>query len=227
MPGPLTKLKLIYQSYFPEHYNSEIQDLNSWNLEFEKKYWDNNLSNDNLKELHAKLKYLKYFEFISSYNVNIFDHKIADFGGGPYGGVLPLVFGTKKFLIDLMDVDTEFLAKQNVQAIKSSFSDFIEFSGTLDVIFCLEALDHLSNMLEFERSVSILSSYIKPKGLFFFEMPIRSLPTDGHPISLKVYSRKSLIKIFENHGFTLIHKVSYGPSFGSPNSFLAVFSKND
>jgi 2-polyprenyl-3-methyl-5-hydroxy-6-metoxy-1,4-benzoquinol methylase len=224
IPGYITLLKLIFNSiYYKLNKNEKFKK--SWDVEFENNYWDNNLSNNNLNELHAKLKFMNYFEIISEYSLNIQEHYVADFGGGPFGGVLPLVFGSKKFLVDLIDVNLNVINSEKIIPIKASFTDQINLPLKLDVIFCLEALDHLNDMNEFRKSVNNISNSLKNGGLFFFEMPIRNRATDGHPISLAQYSRNSIVDIFRQNGFKVIHKINFGPSFGSPNSFIVVCKK--
>jgi 2-polyprenyl-3-methyl-5-hydroxy-6-metoxy-1,4-benzoquinol methylase len=222
-PGIISILKHYADHLFNSKYSNE--DKSEWDISFENNYWDNNLSNNNFQELHAKLKYLNYFEIISSNNIDLNSHIVADYGGGPYGGVLPLVYGTEKYLIDLIDTDKEFLAKNNIKHIKSSFTNSINLEKKFDVIFCCEALDHLPNMILFEDAVKEMIFQLKESGLLFFEMPIRFNPINGHPISLKDYSRNIIVKMFKKYSLEPVHRVNIGPSFGSPYSFICVFKK--
>lgn len=222
-PGLISILK-HYSNYLIASKSSD-EYKSEWDISFENNYWENNLSNNNFQELHAKLKYLKYFEIISSMNIDINSHIVADYGGGPYGGVLPLVYGTEKYLIDLIDADKEFLSKNSIQHIRSSFTNSINLEKKFDIIFCCEALDHLPNMILFEDAVKEMESQLKKLGFLFFEMPIRANPINGHPISLKVYSRDFIVKIFKKYNLYPIHRVNIGPSFGSPFSFICVFKK--
>jgi hypothetical protein len=53
----------------------------------------------------------------------------------------------------------------------------------VDVLFCLEALDHCQDMAHFYQSQAELARILRPKGLLFFMLPARDTQKehDGHP----------------------------------------------
>ncbi|MGC6415165.1 MAG: hypothetical protein ACON5K_10720 [Bacteroidia bacterium] len=192
--------------------------VENWNSEFENIYWDRN-HESNPKELCGKLHALQYFK-----NVQLL-HKvpeaISDVGGGVNGGVLPLLNAKRKDLFDplkpiLSGIDSHgYLA----DAIPDKFSNY-------DVVFCLEALDHCSDSENFYKSLERVCGLVKSHGLLFFEIPIRKSPVNGHPVSLKDFSRQAIKNFIVECGFILIDGYDYGPNFNSPRSFGIVALKS-
>ncbi len=191
--------------------------VHSWNAEFETTYWDNN-HKSNPKELCGKLLALNYFK-----NIQILDAvptKIADVGGGVNGGVLQLFNAENKDLFDPL--------KPNLRDISSHAylaSEIPPHFSNYDVIFCFEALDHCSDMNDFILSLNRICSMVRDGGLLFFEMPIRKLPVNGHPISLKDYSRRGIKNLIMKAGFNIVDGYNFGPNFNSPRSFGIVAHK--
>jgi SAM-dependent methyltransferase len=192
-----------------------------WTEQFETGYWRDEASN-NYRELMGKLHTLRYFQFLQ--HLAEAPANVVDVGGGPQGGVLTIIGATnRKVLVDPLTPQSSLPA--GIEHIKSLADEIAIESGTFDVVFCLEALDHCPDTTSFERSVLELARITRKSGLLFFEMPIRPYPINGHPISLLQFSRDDIEKLFRAVGCSAVFRYDYGPCFGSPPSFGLVMIK--
>jgi hypothetical protein len=192
--------------------------VEKWNSEFENVYWDSNHETNPI-ELSGKLHALRYFR-----NVQLLDkvpEAISDVGGGVNGGVLPLLNAKQKDLFDPLKPSLAGIESHGylADAIPHKFSNY-------DVVFCLEALDHCSDRENFYKSLERVCGLVRPQGLLFFEIPIRKSPVNGHPVSLKDFSRQDIKRFIVECGFILVDGYDYGPNFNSPRSFGIVALKS-
>lgn len=177
--------------------------LNKWSLELEMNYWDNHD-----KEYHIKDTERVYNEFdvnkIISDNVDINKVKIVvEVGGGAYGGALRfLPIDAKKYSIDLLtDI---FLAKGNIpigiNCIKGDFSNLPIDTGTADMVFAWEVLDHAITEKHFNDGVKELCRIMKPGAMLFFNHPLFTEPRQGHVI---IKNRDDIVDLFVDEGLNI------------------------
>lgn len=74
-------------------------------------------------------------------------------------------------------------------------------SSSVDLLICIEALDHCHDMDEFRDSCKEMSMLLKPEAMMIFMLPARSGPTTGHPCNP---SSKECEKIFADCGLHVV-----------------------
>ena len=176
--------------------------LGKWSPEFEMKYW--NARNDDDGFYIKDIKRL-YDEFdVDKFIVDNIDtstiKNVVEVGGGAYGGALRFFpLSVKKYAIDLsMDL---FLKKgkipKSISCIKADFSDIPINSGTAEVVFAWEVLDHALTDNHFYAGIDELCRIMRPGAVLFFNQPLHSEPRNGHTV---VKTKAEIIAAFVSRG---------------------------
>lgn len=83
--------------------------------------------------------------------------------------------------------------------------------GTVDLLICIEALDHCEGMKQFGQSQAELARVLKDGGALLFMLPARDHPCDGHPCcppSIEIVER------FDSIGLSVVRS-DFGRSEGT------------
>ena len=160
----------------------------AWSPEYELKYWRE--ETDNLQLLRHKMRELCVFDFAP---VN--PRTVAEIGGGKYGGYLRYYgCGKQRFLVDpLADHFGDY--PDGVKATTGTVTALPFDDGSVDVLFCLEVLDHLPAS-DFPKAVAELKRVLAPGGVLFFHLPLRYEPREGHPLSARDITPEEVLAAF-------------------------------
>ncbi len=149
------------------------------------------------------------YKFIGRYELllgNTKDKIVVDVGSGPKGGILPTLKCKEKIAIDSLFSKYEFLgwvySKQDFIPIISAAEKIPLLNDYADIVFCMNALDHMKN-----PSIAFIemSRILKHNGRLFLSVNLRKEEDRSkcHKICL---NREFLIEMFKENGMKLLHE---------------------
>lgn len=165
-----------------------------WTPEYEMSEWWDKVSAEEWLDIMMK----KMANFNPGVvHCNTIENKIVvDVGGGKYGGALRFFkTNNKLFLVDPLVKQFEPIPWITMLP-GYCHSIPIEY-GTVDVLFCIETLDHCRSLAYFFESIDQIRLVLKLGGIAYFQMPLRDEPIDGHPISAQVINVSKILDAFE------------------------------
>ncbi|MCK4694257.1 MAG: methyltransferase domain-containing protein [Candidatus Cloacimonetes bacterium] len=154
LPRPLKSLLLPFIQLFAKTHLKNYAELNFWKEKWEQE--NHKLSNANYEKIFLAMAEEKDTSFL--------DGKIvADFGCGPRGSLCWAKSASKRIGIDvLVDKYEKFeISKHNIEYIKNTEKSIPLPSDYLDILFTLNAIDHVSN---FDIICREIVRIIKPGG---------------------------------------------------------------
>lgn len=198
--------------------------MEKWNPEYEMEYWNSVTDNGCRNKIMSKYKYFNVDEVVKN-NFEGSPVVAIDIAGGMWGGALQFFDAEKKILIDYLADEFVRIGKMNgdINAVNGDFCNLPLEDDSVDVVFCWEAFDHCNSMDDFRMAQEEVVRVMSKGGLLFFEMPIRTKPIDGHPISLADISRDDIVRGFCK--LKMIKRVDSGPEFESPSPIMLVMKK--
>ncbi|MBI4232787.1 class I SAM-dependent methyltransferase [Candidatus Peregrinibacteria bacterium] len=118
---------------------------------------------------------------------------VCDVGCGPYGGLLPLIHAKHKIGLDPLANAYQQIIKNNEDFIFiNSPGEKIPFcNGTLDAVFCVNALDHARDPYQVLREIYRI---LKRGGYFAFSVDIGGTPQHPHLLLEKDLNKELLDK---------------------------------
>lgn len=175
---------------------------NTWTKEFElSKYWDKIMISPSLvEEYNSEFAKQRQYLKIDNYKLSGI---IMDIGGGAFGGVFNFLdIGSRRILADpLADIFREKFNKipENVEIINAYCKDIALPDKSVDVIFCINTLDHCNSVKDFDKSLFNIERILVNNGLLFFMLPIRDNQIEGHFICNNNVPREDILKYFKNY----------------------------
>ena len=171
-------------------------------IEHELDFWNNNSKYDSLdgfKSFREKYFFRNKNKF-QSIRLDFPDSTVIDIGCGPDGGFLPFVKAKLKIGLDPLakDYAKKYPVDSDILMISSVAEDIPLLSDSIDVCYCINALDHVM------RPYKILDEIyriLKSGGYFAFSVDIGG--SKGHPI--KLYE-KDLDNFFNKKNFRIIER---------------------
>lgn len=194
--------------------------MEKWNPKYEMEYWNGVTDISCKNKIASKYKYFNVDGIIADHFIKTPNIAI-DIAGGMFGGALQYFNANKKILIDYLADEFVKMGKipADVKAQKGNFCNLPFENKTVDVIFCWEALDHCNSLEDFQIAQQEINRVLAPKGILFFEMPIRPKPINGHLISLECINRDEIVNGFNG---TVLKRLDKGPQFKSPNPIMLI-----
>lgn len=111
----------------------------------------------------------------------------VDIGGGAYGGALyfmPRV--NQSILVDALAPEFRSMGKlpSYIDSITADFDNIPLKDEIADIVFAWNVFDHAANSGHFIIGMLEVKRLLKPGGLFFGSFPLRTEPSNGHPVTL-------------------------------------------
>jgi len=110
---------------------------------------------------------------------------VCDIGAGVMGGALALFpYGKDRVIVDLLINEFGNIGKlpEGLWSFDKDFSDTELQENSMGVVFSWEVLDHALNDDHFIQGQKELIRILKPGGLLFFYLPLRSKPKPAHVV---------------------------------------------
>jgi|SRR6185503_11160966 len=186
-----------------------------WIPEYELKWWNEVDEKDYLEKLRAKYDHFQVEKYLHT-----LPNIVLEVGGGKYGGALHFYHkGAQRVLWDPLARNFDRLP--GTFALPGYARDIWIFNDNqVDVIFCIEALDHCQSPEELFESLEELKRVLAPGGYLFFQIPLRLEPIAHHPISLKNVCFQEI----KNRFYGMIVSEQYQSGI-TPNDMYLVINK--
>ncbi|TSA45573.1 class I SAM-dependent methyltransferase [bacterium] len=189
-PGFYTRFGTSYRKWFKTQQDHELN------------FWNDPLKTyplDGFPNLREKLFHLNK-DMFNNLILNFPEGKIADIGCGPELGFLP--YANAKFKIGIDPLANEYQKKykfENDILMISALAETIPLcSGSLDAIYCINALDHMYRPY---KALDEMYRVLKPGGYFALAVDIGG--TKKHPVKIM---EADMDRWFANHSFKIIEK---------------------
>jgi SAM-dependent methyltransferase len=112
----------------------------------------------------------------------------VDIGGGAFGGALHYIRESSRqaILVDALAPEFRAMGKlpPHIDSITADFDDIPLKDEIADVLFAWNVFDHATSNEHFILGMLEAKRLLKPGGLFFGSFPLRTKPSNGHPVTL-------------------------------------------
>lgn len=194
-------------------------ELAKWSKDYElSHYWDVIDRQDYLNQMAIKMNRLRVDRFAPAVNPQV----CVDVGGGKYGGALHFYTkGRHRVVVDAL-ADT-FEPIDGISFLPGYSNSLPIAANSVDVLFCIECLDHCDDFLDLFESLAQLTHVLAPGGILFFQMPLRAAPIEGHPVSSLIVEPGQIIDFLNGPGFELLYRDQISGT--SPRDLYLVIKK--
>lgn len=188
---------------------------------YRKQYWKKNIKElDKNQSLNyfLNLRAISQRDFIGKKNINNFS-KILDIGAGPSSCCLSLKEYNNQIEIYTIEESNDFdeyYFKNNINLISKTFPFISEENLKFDYIHMSHVLEHF---LSLDEVLKNLEQIIKKNGIIFIEVPncskeywLNHVNDEPH---IYFFSKKSLLKIFNNDKYDIIKLEACGESWSN------------
>lgn len=166
-------------------------------------YWDKVVASKELTEKYAR----ELKEDLARFPLELMPTQLktlVDVGAGAFGGILPYFpHAERKIMVDPLALT--FKERYGYTAEFECLEGYCRHlpleDESVDVLFCIETLDHCNSVEEFGKSVAELKRVLKTGGLLFFMLPLRAVAREGHFISLQNMPRRDVLDLFNDMRF--------------------------
>jgi Methyltransferase domain. len=173
-----------------------------WTKEYEiTTYWDKVIASEYLTSVYFR----ELKDDLNFFNLRLIPEavdKVVDVGAGAFGGIFSLLdIGKNKIIVD--PIATEFRDKYgkistDIECIDGYCQALTLADDSIDVLFCIEALDHCNSVEELYQSIREIKRVVKIGGLVFFMMPVRPKEIEGHPLHIGIVKPDDIFRQFSD-----------------------------
>lgn len=180
-----------------------------WSPEFELEYFSGLEDGELLSRHKAHADIFGLYAAVGKHAVKEPLH-VLEVGCGGIGGMLSVFAGGEhRYAIDPLADEYDRLTpdaktKSNFTWVKA-FAHLLPFNtGTADILFCIETLDHCDNLEQFAQAQQELVRVLNKGGLLFFMLPARDDRPEGHDGHPSNPPGTEILRSFESLGLTAL-----------------------